>query len=55
MASNSAEDCVIPLSLPLESDGQVRLPETLLSLKFNFRVGIMYVMKEMEDGTGTIC
>ena len=44
----------MPLSLHLEADGSVHIPETLFGLKFNFCVRTMYVMKKMVDDRGVI-
>ena len=55
MASLRAGDCSIPFTLPLGTDGFVVVHENLLSPKFNFRLGTMYVEQELFQKTGELC
>ena len=55
MASLRAGDCSVPFTLPLGADGFVVVQENLLSLKFNFRLGTMYVEQELFQETGQLC
>jgi hypothetical protein len=48
MASLRAGDCSIPFTLPLGADGFVVVQENLLSLKFNFCLGSMYVEQKSK-------
>ena len=39
----------LPLTLPLDDDHHVKVSEALLSLRFNFQIGSMYVEQEMHS------
>ena len=44
----------MPFTLPLEDDHHVKVSEDLLSLRFNLRIGSMYVEQEMYSTNGDI-
>ena len=55
MASFLARDCSIHCTLPLDTDGFVVVHENFLSIKFNFRLGTMYVEQELFQEIGELC
>ena len=55
MASLRAHSFDTPFTMPLGDDGKVIVDEQLLSLKFGFKVGTMYIEQEIFDDCGEIC
>ena len=47
MATIKAFGLIVPFSLPLDDHHHVKVSEDLLSLRFNLRIGSMYVKQEM--------
>ena len=54
MATICANGTGIPLSLPLDVDGKVLVHESLLSAKFGFLIGRMYVEQEVVLESGEV-
>ena len=54
MATIKASGSFVPFTLPLEDDHHVKVSEDLLSLRFNLRIGSMYVEQEMYSTNGDI-
>ena len=54
MATIRANGTGIPLSLPLDVDGKVIVHESLLSAKFGFLIGRMYVEQEVVSESGEV-
>ena len=54
MATIKASGSFVPFTLPLEDDHHVKVSEELLSLRFNLRIGSMYVEQEMYSTNGDI-
>ena len=54
MASLRANGRGVPFTMPVPGDGIVNVPEQLLSLKFHFRMGTMYVEEEIVDESGEV-
>lgn len=42
-------------TMPLDSDSKVTVDEQLLTFKFNFKLGSMYIEQEIFDDNGKIC
>ena len=55
MASFRTEGYGAPFMVPLDDLGEVCVHEQLLSLRFAFRIGTIYVEKEIFDDSGLIC
>lgn len=49
MASLCGSNSGTPFVMPLDAEGKVTMYELLPSLKFNFRVGIMYIEQEIYN------
>ena len=54
MASIRAQGWTVPFTLPLGDDGRVLVEEQLLSAKFNFRIGTIYVEEEVYSDGGDL-
>ena len=55
MASLRALEDYVPATLSLGGDGLVVVHESLLSLKFGFWLGTVYVEQELFHDTGVVC
>jgi hypothetical protein len=44
----------VPFTLPLDDDHHVKVSKDLISLRFNLRIGTMYVEQEMFSTNGNI-
>ena len=55
MASFRTDGYGAPFMVPLNDLGEVCVHEQLLSLRFAFRIGTIYVEKEIFDDSGQIC
>ena len=55
MTTIRAHESFVPFTLPLHEDGHVGVLEDLLSLRFNFHMGTMYIEQEMYFADGQVC
>ena len=54
MASIKTSGSFVPFILPLDDDHHVKVSEDLFSLRFNLRIGSMYVEQKMHSPNGDI-
>lgn len=54
MATLWAIGCAVPLTLPLNEDGTMVVEEVFLCLKLNYRVGTLYIGREVFQANGEV-